>query len=1001
MINYHKLLSILFLLFFSPVFIFGQGQGRIEGNVTDSKGEALVGANIILEGTSLGASTDLEGTYVINGVPVGEYTLIVNYIGYERVETTVNVAAAQTVEFNATLRPESVKGQEVVVSAQARGQRQAINEQLTAETIKNVVSAERIRELPDEDAATALSRLPGVSLQEGDKVVVRGIQAKMNTVLVNGIQLPSTDVSDRSTNLGFISSNMLSGIEVTKAVTPAMDANAIGGVVNLKLREAPSDFHFDVLSQGSFNTQDRTYQNYEVWASASNRFFNDNLGAFLQFNAMRTDGGVDIGNAEYTRQGIGADAGYGEATYGIELFEYLDNVQVTEERGGSLMLDYDLPNGTLVMQNTYAYTHNDSTRHIDRMRFNAERGREFRIDRDIHSKNLIINALQGRHSIVGSDLEVDWGLSHALSEKETDLNYFITFLNGSPQQPAFTGADSETERLRWNPDSVYGMELNPEYARGATVKQNGARVDEAFTERMLTGNLNFTLPITLTNSISGRLKAGGKIDHRERENDIERYFARLTEPENNQGAADYLEGIGQNPNEALQFENFKDYDYLDERGQYYLGGEFDMRNVVNTNYMDNYFRMAPSEWPAGRHIPDSRRDDWEGSETITAGYLMADMRIGPRLSVMTGLRYENFRMDYDANFTVQTHFDGDGYVIPDSTLAERTPAIQTDKTRTIDHWFPNLQLRYAFTEWMDARFAYTKTLSRPDYDAIIPEIFYDQGVTGAAGNPLLNPSVANNYDLSLSVYNNSVGLFTAGAYYKRIDEFFFSDDIMYQNLPENIVYPTEAQFDSLGLQPLNPDGTVTTYLNNPNPAYLQGLELEWQTHFWYLPRPLNYLVMNINYTRTFSEMDYRQIRQTQVDTIINGRPRKISVQVDTFRTARLLYQSDHLLNLTLGADYKGFSGRLSFRLQGDVITEVGSRPEEDQFTGNIYNFDLTIRQRLPIQGLSLFLNGKNLAHFPQKDYQSFKRGEDMAVERNLSTTIYNPREIELGLRYSY
>ena len=72
----------------------------------------------------------------------------------------------------------------------------------------------KLQELPDESAAAALSRLPGISLMNGDQVVIRGIQAKQNLILVNGIQLPSTDVNTRATNLGFISSNMLDGIEV-------------------------------------------------------------------------------------------------------------------------------------------------------------------------------------------------------------------------------------------------------------------------------------------------------------------------------------------------------------------------------------------------------------------------------------------------------------------------------------------------------------------------------------------------------------------------------------------------------------------------------------------------------------------------------------------------------------------------------------------------------------------------------------------------------------------
>ena len=91
-------------------------------------------------------------------------------------------------------------------------------------------------------------------------------------------------MNDRATDLGFISSNMLSGIEVIKALTPDMDANTLGGVVNLRLREAPTGLHFDVLAQGNYNASDRVTDNYKFWASVSQRFFDDKLGVFLQGN---------------------------------------------------------------------------------------------------------------------------------------------------------------------------------------------------------------------------------------------------------------------------------------------------------------------------------------------------------------------------------------------------------------------------------------------------------------------------------------------------------------------------------------------------------------------------------------------------------------------------------------------------------------------------------------------------------------------------------------------
>ena len=275
----------------SPI-ILAQGTGSLKGSVLDKvTNDMLVGANLIIQGTSLGAASDLNGNFIIRNVPAGTHKLIISYIGYISDSTEINFTADRTLEQDFYLSANVIEGQTVTVTGQASGQLGAINQQLTSNTIINVVSAEKIHQLPDASAATALSRLPGVSLMNGDQVVIRGVQAKLNQILINGIQLPSTDMNDRATNLGFISSNMLSGIEVIKALTPDMDANTIGGVVNLRLREAPSGLHFDALAQGNYDRSDRNTNNYKFWGSVSNRFFNDKLGVFLQGNADKSDGG--------------------------------------------------------------------------------------------------------------------------------------------------------------------------------------------------------------------------------------------------------------------------------------------------------------------------------------------------------------------------------------------------------------------------------------------------------------------------------------------------------------------------------------------------------------------------------------------------------------------------------------------------------------------------------------------------------------------------------------
>ncbi|MCL5267404.1 MAG: carboxypeptidase-like regulatory domain-containing protein, partial [Bacteroidetes bacterium] len=143
----------------------GAQNATVEGHVTDAHtGDALPGANVFIVGTSLGASTDLNGKFLITNIPPGDYTIRTTYIGYRSDVIHVHLSAGAVLERNFKLEAVGVKGKEVVVTAQAAGQNAAINQQLSSNQIVNVVSAARIQELPDANAAESVGRLPGVSV---------------------------------------------------------------------------------------------------------------------------------------------------------------------------------------------------------------------------------------------------------------------------------------------------------------------------------------------------------------------------------------------------------------------------------------------------------------------------------------------------------------------------------------------------------------------------------------------------------------------------------------------------------------------------------------------------------------------------------------------------------------------------------------------------------------------------------------------------------------------
>ena len=995
-----RFLLIISLLILLPSFTSAQsGTGKIQGIISDStSGESLFGANVYLKGTSLGAATNTDGKFIITNVDAGSYVLIVRYIGYKTKETSIEVVGGRTLEINISISPEVLEGQEVEITAQAQGQREAINQQLTSNTITNVVSSEKIRQLPDNDAATVLSRLPGLSLMNGDQIVVRGIQAKQNLIMMNGIQLPSTDINTRATNLGFISANMLSGIEVVKVLTPDMDANAIGGVVNLRLREAPTGFHFDLLSQGSLNHQDRTWDNYRFWASASDRFIDDKLGVFLQGNADRSNAGNDRISAGYT--GYESWMPYGQAPYRMDNFTFSDQENIISTVGGSLILDYKLPKGSILLQNTVSQGIYNMATHNMQFDFGGNKINYY-LNRDKNDKLLLINSLQTDYYF--GDLKGELTLSHSYSDKSTDIRFgdpgdATFFENGNNPAPFGYKADSSvvtysSARPTLLYDAPLKFKINPDYFKGVNIGGWAVLRSLAFKEHIYNAKLDFTLPVVFSQDFSSIFKVGGKFTRTTRVNDLDEWYKRTGDDDFYNGVRNFIPGKYLTNDSPLLFTDVQNKDY--DRGKYFLDETYDFKYAFDIDKISKFYSEARSGWPTGGiHKAGTVRDDFDGAEIFSAGYLMGTFSIGSKFSLIAGGRYEHYNMKYTAtNFYVTHPVDGNG--------------ILTDSLNTVDrnddNFFPNAQLRYKFTDWCDLRLAYSQTISRPDYRAILPNTFFSEGNGTTAGNPKLKPLVSKNYDAYLSFYNNEIGLFTIGGFYKELNDVFFQTTIYFANLPYyNISFPDSAFWQAQQIKPPAGSERITTFLNNPHPAKIKGLEFDWQTNFWYLPAPLNALVLNINYTRVWSEMDYQQLRNNAVPYVdsLTGRIRFRYVTTDTIRTARLLNQGNDILNIAIGVDYKGFSGRISFNLQGNVITSVGARPEDDQFTRNIYKWDFTLKQQLPIEGLSISLSGINIFHNAVETYRKFRRVINGPIFENQASTLYSPREFQLNLRYN-
>jgi len=261
--------------------------------------------------------------------------------------------------------------------------------------------------------------------------------------------------------------------------------------------------------------------------------------------------------------------------------------------------------------------------------------------------------------------------------------------------------------------------------------------------------------------------------------------------------------------------------------------------------------------------------------------------------------------------------------------------------------------RFRPLDWLQLHVAYTKTLNYPDYSMLTPRYLISQGVIDY-NNHALEPATSENLDFVVSFHSNEVGLLSLNGFKKRI---------------KNLVFFSHTYLTDLSKYPDLPQGsqqlfTFNTYVNNPRAIDLYGIEAEWQTHLWYLPKPFDGLVLNVNYTHIFSEASYPK---TNVYSDYDEEGNLTQTIVDTFYTTRMLNQPNDVLNLVLGYDYQGFSVRVSLLYQDNVFKHPDFWMQNRVYSAKYTRWDLSVKQDLPWFGIQLLFNVNNVTGQSERD----------------------------------
>ncbi len=928
-------------------------KGKIKGVIVDAaSGEALIGANIIIQGTSLGAATDIDGKFVLPAVEPGNYTVKVSYVGYKDKIERITVVPNRTTEITITLSWIAVEGDEVLVTAQARGQLSAINEQLSATEIKNVVSKDRIRELPDANAAESVGRLPGISLArsggEGYGVVIRGLQPKYSKIMIDGVALSATGGTDRTVSMSSISSYSLEGIEVIKSPTADMDGDQVGGSVNLVMRTAPKGLRYELIAEGGYKGLRNSVTDYNFVGSASNRFFENKLGIFTQLTVDQKNMGSNNMYARYDPQS-NQEVGAKNSIYlnGITLA----NTFVTRKRlGGTLTLDYLLPNGKIYFKNFLSSSKSNNQYYGE----DFGKAQHLYTTEDYEYNRLMFSNILGvEEYILGFNVKAK--LSHTYTSGETPKDITFEFLHEGGMKNHPTDILPEEVPSYKKPDSLTNNGFD-------WVWKNAYDDSEETISRQIMGKIDFEKEFEITKQLNGKIKFGVKFRYDEHSQDKERYYSDpryaggdiISALDN--GIDRFRDAINKQPNPekiagSTTFGYPLFYDHNFSHGEF-LDGAFQMGPVADIGFLNTIINLLREKHKELGDVDGYRYyhftsniNDYSGLERLGAGYLMAEVNLTKNLTFIPGIRYEAKNTSYSGVYGHNLGLAELGFIPKDTT-----------SNRNNDFWLPMIHLRYEPFEWLQVRMAYTKTIARPNFTDIIPNMYWGVN-TITMRNPNLVPELAESFDLYFAFSDNHLGLLTLGGFWKNIKDKIFSRGVRVLLNPEEYNLDPEKY----------PSGRFrfSTQENNKTISVSKGVEIDWQTNFWYLPSFLKGFVLNVNYTKIFSETVYPKTEIKQI-----GRP-PFSVRdttIDRSYTDRLQDQPSDIFNIALGYDYKDFSCRLSMNYQTDVFKQSNFWPEFRTSTDALMLWDFSVKQKLPWAGLQLYCNIVNLSGAIEKTH---------------------------------
>lgn len=759
-----------------------------------------------------------------------------------------------------------------------------------------MVSADQIGKFPDSNIGDALKRISGINVQydqgEARFGQVRGTPADFSSVSINGSRIPSAEGDIRNVQLDLIPSDMIQTIEVNKTLMPDQDGDAIGGSINLITKNSPQRFSLNAVAGTGYNWVSRKAQ-MNFGLTVGNRFLNDRLGLMLSASYNNAPSGSYDTEFLWEKDDDG----------NLYISDYqMRQYFVTRERQSyALSLDYKFDDFNKIWfkgifnnrndwENRYRTTLKDITpKGVADVRIQTKGGSGDQRDARLERQRTMDFTLGGENKL--GPIEADWKIGYARASEERPNERYIDY---RLRKQHFTFDLSDPRTPFATPDKGSTMEFNDKFSLKDLTQQQEDIVEQDF---------KIALDFKTRLSERSKIKFGFKFVNKTKDKEIDFYeYSPLDEDRFDSDA--FASAVNWTTDRFMPSPRYK-------------VGSFVSKEFLSSLDLDNASLYEKSQ------VPEELAGDYSARENVTSVYARIDSRLSDKLNFTGGLRVENTALRYIGRI----------YDDESNTVSPTDP----EKSSYIN-FLPSLLLKWDVNKDFIVRTGYNQSISRPKYSALVPGMNIKRGDNEIViGNPGLEATTSHNIDLTGEYYWKSIGLVSAGVFYKRINGFIV-DEVAFNREYEGHVW------------------TKLTQPKNGGNANIFGAEFAWQRDFSFINPALRCIGLYGTYTYTHSRV---------TDFNFEGREKEKGLSLPG--------SPEHTANLSVYFEKYGISARMSFNYASAFIDEMGASKFYDRYYDNVKYMDFNISYTFGKKTkFTVYADLTNLLNQPLRYYQGSK-----------------------------